>query len=431
MRTSQGITGFFAAAGWCVATTQAQAPTAVARPTSGAAARGGACPTVSLESRPVTLPNGRLVAPQRPSIAEFAGALVVASAPGYVARSATDTLPERLPMLVMRVDGEGNGVLLDAPRTTGQAIQPVPFTDGHGRLHLVWAERAASVNPDAHAKALLHSVYDGARWSQVDTLVTGYAVDWGAVAKPVEDDATSLKVFGVVVRNTRMVSTLHVFDWRDSVIRTSSMKLGRAPAGMALVRAGGQTRLVAAWVSPDSRQVSDNSSLFVAASNDNGKSWTTPHRARLGGATGVGEPVLVLGSGRELTAFWRQPLESARARDALWASRSTDDGMSWSEPEHTPSEAHIAFLAMLQMALLRNGTPLIAFAQGPDHPIGLAMWLPTGWCPIHDSGLPLSSVAAMTSVRGEPTIAWLVGRERDGREAFPQFQLGRLRIRSK
>ena len=246
-------------------------------------------------------------------------------------------------LVVLRVDGSSVG----RPPGAFRFAYPRAITDGHGRLHLLWAEpdSANRHTPIAmvrsHLTTLWHAKYDGMHWSLPERLYTGTALRWGdqLMDMPTVVGATVLQF--VVIDGAPAADLLVQVSFSGGVWSTRALPAPARRVAYASSAVAADSVLVVAYMAGDPKRPGDVNSLFTARRNRDDRGWDVPLLVVSAGPTGAQEPVLRAAPSRALQLLWEQGLTEQQSAQVVRRATSAD-GFAWQlQPDLVPDGSRI------------------------------------------------------------------------------------------
>jgi hypothetical protein len=170
----------------------------------------------------------------------------------------------------------------------------------------------------------------------------------------------------------------------------------------------GQDRVWSVWVGVRSGR----SALYLTRSTDGGRTWTDPQAL-----TGDSESVFaqsLLRAGKHMLLLWQ---DTRTGQDKAYAASSTDDGATWTNPvrvDHLPADSQVAVDGVTGL-LAPDGEALVAWKDGRNGRTDIFLARSTdGGRTWGSEDRRLDMDEPGTAVSGEPMLA----RSSDGRVAL-------------
>lgn len=265
--------------------------------------------------------------------------LIVSGASVYLTGSTYPVLRPKRPngYLIQQVGGASE-LYTDVPYA-GAAHAVVAAADSRGIIHVLWGEppdTIATTDRMATETTLYYSSYRNGQWSSREQ-VYDYppGISWGSyVLNNFVVDDNELHI---------VVSNFHTFEragtlqyiskdeqgWhvRDTKIRGGAPFLTVGPAGELLL-----TYLAAQLPENAKLGDSDQNSIFITVSTDDGITWKEPVLVSRSGDLPGDKPRIVPMPDGRIHVLWFKAIEADGNSQVLWHAISDDGGQTWSIP---------------------------------------------------------------------------------------------------
>jgi hypothetical protein len=321
------------------------------------------------------------------------------------------------------MDTTGKATLVPAPAGVEHMRQPrALFQQGVG-WHVVWVPEFTDAYNRPDSATMMHSVFDGARWSKPSIIArfASYMVIAEGLSGVVgmgEGLAIAMPE-GIPGRRRATVLVREAGQWqRYSVPDVRYINYA------ALARAG--EWLVLAYTGRDEDGIP---AILAARSRDNGRNWAPP--AVISKGTSHQEPTLVAANDR-LVLAWTVSPEGWATEKLQWA-HSEDAGGRWSAPmDATPEAPKVDYAA----AVSSDGRPLIVawlkdrfpVATTTRQRIGVVLKDSIAWTSDEVLLSPVNPILG-GAVAGETMFVTWISNQGTRAEPKSQFYARSLRIR--
>jgi hypothetical protein len=224
--------------------------------------------------------------------------------------------------------------------------------DAHERLHLFWAEPAATQIPIEDARwlelkpaSVWTSIYDSVSgWSKPSQFELG-AEEPRWMHHGMADNLGDGRLDQGIELGARRRRLMMNYLALDSGGRIRQFGIPVSPGGWGYpnLASQGERMIVAftaadrAWArSPENPTHEDVNSVFIRVSRDGGKNWEAPRLVQRGGQTPAHQLRALLSADGDLHLLWKQP---SAAGSVIRHVMSDDDGVHWTGPEDLPAPA--------------------------------------------------------------------------------------------
>ena len=272
-----------------------------------AQATGGACTATLASKRPVRMPDGASVFVEPQAVATSGLRILIAGNPTYLFHTEQDRITgvarDSIFGVVMTRDARASAIPSPLPAGRVHAVRAAPYENGHWAVVFAEAPPRAKFSAPIKAEAYWFGVTDGTRWLRMERLP---AVEGTLIPDDASELVRTVRGYAFAVPVTTATGgRAAVFSerggqWTVQLVTDGATYLSLATDGREFMLAA----VTADTVGRDpSKPSSDNNSLLLYRSTEQGTKWASRVRLIRGWGQPVHHPRLVW-TGQRLELGW-------------------------------------------------------------------------------------------------------------------------------